>query len=49
MFEVVETATFAAWFEGLRDLRARGRITARLVRVSLGNLGDAASISPDAE
>jgi len=44
MFEVVETATYAAWFEGLKDLRARGRITARMVRVSLGNLGDAKAV-----
>jgi putative addiction module killer protein len=44
MFEVRETATFSAWFEGLKDLRARGRITGRLVRVSLGNLGDAKSV-----
>lgn len=44
MFEVRETPTYRAWFERLRDLRARGRITARVVRVSLGNLGDAKSV-----
>ena len=41
MFEIRETPAYSAWFENLRDLRARGRITARIVRVSLGNLGDA--------
>jgi len=44
VFEVRETPTYRAWFERLRDLRARGRITARLVRVSQGNLGDAKSV-----
>jgi putative addiction module killer protein len=41
VFEIRETPAYSAWFENLRDLRARGRITARIVRVSLGNLGDA--------
>lgn len=31
---------FAQWLEGLRDRRARARISARLARVRLGNLGD---------
>ena len=40
MFELVRSATFDAWFLGLRDVRARARIAARLDRVADGNLGD---------
>ncbi len=35
---------FDDWLEGLRDLIARARVEIRLDRVSLGNLGDYASI-----
>ena len=35
---------FNDWLLGLRDLRARARIRARLNRVKLGNLGDYVSI-----
>ena len=31
---------FADWFAGLRDRKARARITARIRRLSLGNPGD---------
>ena len=41
MFVVVESATFKAWFKGLRDVTAQSRIAVRLRRVSIGNLGDA--------
>jgi putative addiction module killer protein len=44
MFEVRESDVYRAWIEGLRDLRARGRILSRMARVSLGNLGDAKSV-----
>lgn len=40
MFELVRSATFDAWFRGLRDIRAKARIAARLDRVAGGNLGD---------
>ena len=40
MLEVRQTDVFAAWFAGLRDRRARARITARIRRLSLGNPGD---------
>ena len=33
MFEVRETARFAAWLHSLRDGRARLRIAARLLRL----------------
>ena len=40
MLEVRETDVFADWFAGLRDRKARARITARIRRLSLGNPGD---------
>jgi len=35
---------FAAWLSGLRDARARVKITARLARLSMGNAGDVAPV-----
>lgn len=40
MFEVRQTAAFRRWFDGLRDRRARDRVTARLRRVQHGNFGN---------
>lgn len=40
MIEVRQTAIFREWFEGLRDVRAKARVDARIRKVSLGNLGD---------
>src|SRR5215216_1199908 len=40
MVEVRQTATYAQWFDGLRDRQARSRIDARIRRLSLGNAGD---------
>jgi putative addiction module killer protein/probable addiction module antidote protein len=40
MPEVRQTATFARWFAGLRDGRARARIQARIDRLAIGNAGD---------
>ena len=40
MVEVRQTEVYAQWFNGLRDLRARARIDARIRRLSLGNPGD---------
>jgi putative addiction module killer protein len=39
--QVRQTHRFKAWFEELRDARARARIQARIDRLSLGNAGDA--------
>jgi putative addiction module killer protein len=39
--EVRETPRFAKWYSGLRDIRARRIIDARIHRLSLGNAGDA--------
>jgi len=41
---ILQTETYVRWFAGLRDLRARARIDARIRRLSLGNSGDARSI-----
>ena len=35
-----QTETYATWFADLRDVQARGRILARIRRLSLGNPGD---------
>lgn len=40
MREVRQTARFARWLRGLRDVRARARILIRIDRLSLGNPGD---------
>lgn len=38
--EIITSATFDRWFEGLRDRQARHRIQARIDRMEAGNLGD---------
>lgn len=38
--EVRQTERFAIWLEGLRDLRARARVLARIERLIGGNPGD---------
>ena len=40
MLELVKSATFDAWFRGLRDGQAKARIAARLDRAADGNFGD---------
>jgi putative addiction module killer protein len=40
MLEVLKTATFEAWFMGLRDPQAQARINARIRRLSFCNPGD---------
>jgi putative addiction module killer protein len=41
VIEVRRTAVFQNWFAQLRDVEAKARITVRIRRISLGNLGDA--------
>lgn len=40
MLEILKSATFERWFNGLRDREAQARINARIRRLSLGNPGD---------
>ena len=40
MLTIVQTATFRAWLNGLRDRQVAGRIRARMRRMAGGNLGD---------
>lgn len=44
MLEVRKTEAFAKWLDGLRDVRARARIQARVERLSQGNPGDVAPV-----
>jgi putative addiction module killer protein len=43
-FEVRQTEIFARWLANLHDGRARGRINARILRLSIGNPGDTKSV-----
>jgi putative addiction module killer protein len=40
MLEVRQTGTFASWLRALKDANAVARISARIRRLELGNLGD---------
>lgn len=44
MYSIQQTETFAKWLSGLRDLRARARIVARVRQAEHGNLGDTKSV-----
>jgi putative addiction module killer protein len=40
MNEIRETEAFSKWIDGLKDIRARARILARIERLATGNPGD---------
>ena len=40
MIQIVQSVAFESWFSGLKDVRARARIMARIRRLSTGNPGD---------
>lgn len=40
MLEIRRTNVFVAWMKDLRDQRAKARITLRIDRMAIGNLGD---------
>jgi putative addiction module killer protein len=40
MIEIRKTESYARWIDGLRDIRARARILARVERLATGNPGD---------
>lgn len=40
MFEIRKNGSFVIWLDGLRDIRARARVQARIERLAAGNPGD---------
>ena len=44
MIEIRKTPTFAKWIDGLRDMRARARVLARIERLAVGHAGDVKSV-----
>ena len=40
VIEIRKTLNFAKWLDGLRDLRARARVQARIERLASGHVGD---------
>jgi putative addiction module killer protein len=40
VIEIRKTDTYARWLDGLRDIRARARVLARIERLAAGNPGD---------
>lgn len=38
--EIRQTVIFTRWFDSLRDIRAKARISVRIRRLSLGQFGD---------
>jgi putative addiction module killer protein len=45
MLEIFRSETFDVWLRELRDIRARARIEARILRLSQGNPGDVKSVA----
>jgi putative addiction module killer protein len=44
MVTILKTKQFSDWFSGLKDLKGKARIQARIDRVELGNYGDCESV-----
>ena len=44
MIKIRKTEVYANWLDGLRDIRARARILARVERLAAGNPGDVRSV-----
>lgn len=44
MIEIRKTDTYARWLDGLRDIRARARVLARVERLAAGNPGDVKAV-----
>jgi putative addiction module killer protein len=40
IYEIERTKTYVKWFDRLKDIRAKGRIKARIENAYKGNLGD---------
>lgn len=44
MIQIRKTDVYAAWIDGLHDLRGRARILVRIERLAAGNPGDVKSV-----
>ncbi len=44
MIEIRKTELFTEWLDGLKDMRARARVLARIERLATGNPGDVAPV-----
>jgi len=44
VFEIRKTEDFVGWLDGLRDVRARARVQARIERLAGGNPGDVQAV-----
>jgi putative addiction module killer protein len=44
VIEIRKTEIFAKWLDGLRDIRARARVLARIERLAAGNPGEVAPV-----
>jgi putative addiction module killer protein len=44
VIEIRKTEIFAKWLDGLRDIRARARVLARIERLAAGNPGEGAPV-----
>ncbi|MEA3389370.1 MAG: type II toxin-antitoxin system RelE/ParE family toxin [Pseudomonadota bacterium] len=42
--ETQQTPTFAKWFDGLKDSKAKSKIAARIARVQIGLMGDVKAV-----
>jgi putative addiction module killer protein len=47
MIEIRKTEAYARWIDGLRDIRSRARILARVERLATGNPGDVKPVGED--
>ena len=44
MYEIRRTETYVRWLDGLRDIRARAKVLARVERLAAGNPGDVSPV-----
>ncbi len=44
MYEIRKTETYVRWLDGLRDIRARAKVLARIERLAAGNPGDVSPV-----
>jgi len=45
LYQIQQTDAFGNWLSGLRDMRAKARVLARLDSARLGNLGDVRTVA----